>query len=98
MSAFRYLGRVMTAGDDNSLAVVSNLGKALRSWGRLSRFMVQEVADPKLSRTFYTAVVQAVLLFGEGTWVPHSEDGEGPGQFSVQGRKKDHWEATAAKE
>ena len=28
----------------------------------------------------------------------HSEDGEVPGQFSVQGRKEDHWEATAAKE
>ena len=28
----------------------------------------------------------------------HSEDGEGPGQFSVQGSEEDHWEATAAKE
>ena len=29
---------------------------------------------------------------------PHSEDGEGPGKFSVQGREEDHWEATAEKE
>ena len=29
---------------------------------------------------------------------PHSEDGEGPGQLSVQGRKEDDWEAAAAKE
>ena len=28
----------------------------------------------------------------------HPKDGEGPGQFSVQGREEDHWEATAAKE
>ena len=29
---------------------------------------------------------------------PHSKDGEGPGQISVQGRKEDHWEVAAAKE
>ena len=29
---------------------------------------------------------------------PHSEDGEGPGQISVQGREEDHWEVAAAKE
>ena len=33
-----------------------------------------------------------------GDVVPHSEDGEGPGQLSAQGSKEDHWEATAAKE
>ena len=27
---------------------------------------------------------------------PHSKDGAGPGQFSTQGRKEDHWEAGAA--
>ena len=36
VSAFKHLGRVLTAGDDNWLAVVSNLGKARMSWGRLS--------------------------------------------------------------
>ena len=29
---------------------------------------------------------------------PNSLDGEGPGQFSVQGCEEDHWEKTAAKE
>ena len=33
---FRYLGMVLTAGDDEWLAVVGNLGKARNSWGRLS--------------------------------------------------------------
>ena len=32
---FTYLGRVMTAGDDNWLAVAGNLAKARKSWGRL---------------------------------------------------------------
>ena len=67
--AFKYLGRVLTAGDDNLLAVVSNLGKARRSWGRLSWVLGQEGSDLKVLRNFYTAVAQAVLLFGEETWV-----------------------------
>ena len=59
----------MTAGEDDWLEVVGNLGKARMSWGRLSQVMGQEGADLKVSRTFYTAVVQAVLLFGAETWV-----------------------------
>ena len=55
--------------------MVRNLGKARRSWGRLSRVLSREGADPKVSRAFYTAVTQAVLLFGSETWVlmPHME-------------------------
>ena len=34
VTAFRYLGRVLTAGDDDWLAVLGNLGKARKSWGR----------------------------------------------------------------
>ena len=58
----------MTAGDDNLLAVVSNLGKARGSWGRLSWVLGQEGSDLKVLRNFYTAVAQAVLLFGAETW------------------------------
>ena len=57
------------ANNDDWPAVVGNLGKARRSWGRLSRVLGREGADPKLSRAFYTAVTQAVLLFGADTWV-----------------------------
>ena len=39
VSAFRYLGRVLTAGEDDWLAVVDNLGKARKSWGQLSRVL-----------------------------------------------------------
>ena len=31
--AFRYLGRVLTAGDDDCLLLVENLGKAQKIWG-----------------------------------------------------------------
>ena len=33
VSAFQYLGRVLTSGDNDWLAVVGNLGKAQKSWG-----------------------------------------------------------------
>ena len=69
VTTFRYLGRVLTAGDDDWIAVVGNLGKARKSWGRLSWILIREVADPKVSGSFYKAVAQAVLLFGAETWV-----------------------------
>ena len=69
VSAFKYLGRVLTAGGDGWLAVVGNLGKAQKNWGRLSRVMVREGADPKVLGNFYKAVAQAVLIFGGYTWV-----------------------------
>ena len=67
--AFRYLGRVLTAGDYDWLAVLGNLGKVRKCWGRLSQILSREGADPKMSGHFYRAVSQAVLLFGAETWV-----------------------------
>ena len=69
VSEFKYLGRILTATDDDWPAVVGNLRKARRSLGRLARVLSREGADPKVSRTFYIAVTQAVLLFGSETWV-----------------------------
>ena len=66
---FKYLGRFLTSTDNDWLAVVGNLKKARQSWGRLARVLSREGAEPKVSRTFYIAVTQAVLLFGSETWV-----------------------------
>ena len=66
---FRYLGRMLTATDDDWPAVAGNIWKARMSWGRLARVLGREGADPKVSRSFYTAVTQQVLLFGVETWV-----------------------------
>ena len=66
---FRYLGRVLTATDDDWPAVARNLQKERATWGRLARILGREGADPKVSRNFYIAVTQQVLLFGAETWV-----------------------------
>ena len=66
---FRYLGRVLTNTHDDWLAVAGKIRKARASWGRLARVLGREGADPKVSRSFYTAVTQQVLLCGAESWV-----------------------------
>ena len=61
---FKYLGRVITAGDYDWPAVAGNLVKARKSWGWMSRILIREGADKRVSGNFFKAVVQAVLLFG----------------------------------
>ena len=56
VTAFKYLGWVLTAGDNDWLAVVGNLGKARKSWGRLSRILSWEGADPKVLGNVYKAL------------------------------------------
>ena len=69
VSAFKYLGQVMTAGDNDWTAMAGNLSKSRKSWGRLSRILCWEGADGRVSGKFFNAVVQAVLLFVAETWV-----------------------------
>ena len=66
---FKYLGRVMTASDDNWPTLVGNLKKARKRWERMYMILGQEGADPRTSENFYKAVVQVTLLFGAGSWV-----------------------------
>ena len=55
---FTYLGRVMTAGDDDWPAVAGNLAKARKSWGRLQGILRREGATPRIlgnsSRRLYS--------------------------------------------
>ena len=69
VSDFRHLGRLLTATDNDWLAVAGNIKKAWQSWGRLARLIGRKGADSKVSRAFYITVTQAVLLFGSETWV-----------------------------
>ena len=42
--SFKYLGRIMTEGDDDWPAVAGNLGKARKIWVRLQRILSREGA------------------------------------------------------
>ena len=65
---FKYLVQVLTAVDNDWLVVGGNLGKARKSWGRLSQILSREGADPKVLVHFYKAVSQAVFMFRAETW------------------------------
>ena len=69
VKAFKYFGRVLIASYYDWLAVFDILRKAWSRWEYRSRILGKEGADPKTSRTFYKAVVQATLLFGSYIWV-----------------------------
>ena len=45
---FKYLGRILTEGNDDWPAVAGNLGKARESWGRLQRILSREGATELL--------------------------------------------------
>ena len=66
---FKYLGRILTEGDNDWSAVAGNLGKERKSWGRLQRILSREGANKRVSGNLFKAVVQQVLLFGAETWV-----------------------------
>ena len=69
VTSFRYLGRVISAADDNWPAVVWNLAKARAVWRRMTRILSREGAETRVSGFFFKAVIQSVLLFGAETWV-----------------------------
>ena len=64
VTSFRYLGRVISAADENRLAVIRNLAKARAVWRRRMRILCRERVMPRVSGFFFKIVVQSVLLFG----------------------------------
>ena len=64
VTAFKYLGRVFMAVDDDWPAVVGNLSKERKSWGRLSQILSQEGADPKVSGHFFIGDTGGVSVQG----------------------------------
>ena len=59
----------MYLSDNYWPAVLCNIRKSRQVWGRISKLLWREGADPTVLEKFYHAVVQTVLLFGAETWV-----------------------------
>ena len=66
---FNYLRRMLDRSDDDWPSVLHNICEARQVWGRLRELLWREGAKTTVSKKFYRAVVQAVLLFGVETWV-----------------------------
>ena len=67
--SFKYLGRLISAADDDWLEMIQNLAKAWTVWMRMSRILSREGARPRVSGFFFKAIVQSVLLFSADKWV-----------------------------
>ena len=61
---FKYLGKVLTKGENDWPEVVGNLKKARKSWAWLMRILGREGANPRVSGMFFKWVVHVVFLFG----------------------------------
>ena len=72
VDVFNYLGRPLDQLDNKWPVVISNIRKVRQGWGLLGKLLWREGGGggPFVSSNFYREVVQAVLLFGEGIWVP----------------------------
>ena len=69
VTLFKYLGKILTAADDNWPPVVRNLWKARRKWAQMTRVLGREGDDAQTSGQIYLEVVQSVMLYGSETWV-----------------------------
>ena len=59
----------MKAGDENWPAAMGNSRNYWKSWVRMTRILVWEGADTRISGMFSNAVVQEVFLFRSDKWV-----------------------------
>ncbi len=69
VEVFKYLGRLLAQDDNDIQAVCAQIRKAGATWSRVGQVLWSEHAPPQVTAKFYTAVVQAVLLYGSETWV-----------------------------
>ena len=63
--SFQYLGRTMTAGDNDWPTVAGNLGKARKRWGRLQRILSREGATKRVSGVIFKAVYSRCPCLGQ---------------------------------
>ena len=69
VTSFKYLDQVISAADDDWMAVFRNLAKMQAVWQRLTRIFIREGVAPRVSDFLFKSVVQLVLLLGAETWV-----------------------------
>ena len=81
VTSFKYLGRVLTAADDDLPEVLGDLRKVRKSWSRMDMILRQEGVIPRVLGVFFKAVVKEVLLFGSNTWVLTPRMGRSLGSF-----------------
>ena len=62
VTSFQYLAQVISATDNDWTEVVRNLSWERVVWNRMTRILSREGAEPRVSRLFFKALVQAVFI------------------------------------
>ena len=57
VTSFRYLGRVISAADNDCPEMVRDLSQAREMWKRMTRILSREGAEPRVSGFFFKAMV-----------------------------------------
>ena len=71
VTSFKYLEQVISAVDNDWMAVFRNLAKTQAVWRRLTRIFIREGVAPRVYEFLFKSVVQSVLLLGAETgWSP----------------------------
>ncbi len=60
---------MLAQDDDDIQAIRAQLRKARATWAGVGQVLRSKNASPRMAAKFYTAVVQAVLLYGSEMWV-----------------------------
>lgn len=68
VTQFKYLGRLLDEGDDDSPAAMRQLARASETWRRFNAVLSRQGASARTRGYFYKAVVQAILLYGSESW------------------------------
>ena len=93
--SFKYLGRIMTAGEDNWPAVVGNLEKERKIWGRIKRILEQGGGGQEnIGKCFQGGSSTGAAVWGGDVGVD-SKNREGVGLVHAWGRETDHRETSA---
>jgi hypothetical protein len=61
---FKYLGRIVSEGDDDTPAIEANLKKAKAKWAMFKKLLTRERASRRVMGHIYKAIVQSILFYG----------------------------------
>ena len=82
-TSFKYLGRVISATDNDWPVVVRKLARVKKVWSRILRILRMEGAMPHMSGFFFKDIIHAVLLFRAENWVATPRMGKALGRFQT---------------
>ena len=69
LTYFRYLGRVISAVDNDWTVMIIILEKARSVWSMMTMILSRKGEEPQVSGFLSKAAVQSVLIFDADTWV-----------------------------